>query len=92
MIGWTDPDKPNPQKAIKWLKSLTHDSFIYPQTNFDREKPPACIFIPETNILNKMIETVARNQKNKDMLFAKFSDMQQPKPQWAIDYEAEKAV
>lgn len=44
-------------------------------TNFDREKPPACIFIPETNILYKMIETVARNQKNKDMLFAKFSDM-----------------
>ena len=92
MIGWTDPDKPNPQKTIKWLKSLTHETFIYPMTTFDPEKPPSCIFVPEQDIMFKMIETVARNQKNKDMLYAKFSDMQHRKPQWLIDLEAEKAV
>ena len=61
MIGWTDPVNPNPNKTVKWLKSLTHDNYVYPQSGFNPEKPTPCIFKPDVAILNKMIETVARN-------------------------------
>ena len=47
MIGWTDPTQPVNTKAIKWLKSLTHDKFIYPEDSFDKTNPPSCIFVPE---------------------------------------------
>lgn len=30
MIGWTEPVAPNPPRAIAFLKSLTHDTFVYP--------------------------------------------------------------
>ena len=60
LIGWCDPKKPKPEKAIQWLKSLTHDNFIYPMETFDPNKPPVCIFVPEEKILNKMIETVSQ--------------------------------
>ena len=73
-IGWTNPDAPNPQKALQWLKSLRHDVFLYPEKCFDPKKPPTCIFVPDTPTLNKLIEAVARTPDNKDLLYAKFSD------------------
>lgn len=30
MIGWTDPSQPNPQKTLKWLRSLDFDTLVYP--------------------------------------------------------------
>ena len=52
--------------------------------------PPSCIFLPEPAIFNKMIETVAKTQGDFNLLLAKFSDMEQPRPQWMIDYEEEQ--
>ena len=46
IIGWCDPKKPKPEKTIQWLKSLTHDNYIYPMETFDPKKPPVCIFVP----------------------------------------------
>ena len=90
-IGWTDPATPNPQKALLWLKSLNHTVFIYPEDTYDPLKPPSCVFVPDTAVLNKLIEAVARTPDNKDLLYAKFSDQKQPRPQWMIDYDLEKA-
>lgn len=70
MIGWASPDAPNPQKALQWLRALKHDELLYPEQCYsDPKKPPSCIFVPETQILNKMIETVARTPNNKTLLF-----------------------
>ena len=51
---------------------------MYPEDTFDErfEKPPACIFVPELPLLNKMIETVAKNSDNKHIIYSKFSDME----------------
>ena len=90
MIGWTDPSQPNPNKARTWLRSLSHENFVYPEELFDPKKPPVCIFVPETPILNKMIEACARNMENKHMLYAKFSDMEQPIPKWMLEEKEAK--
>ena len=90
MIGWSEPNLSNAKKPIAWLKSLNIETFIYPEETFDQEKPPACIFVPEVPILNKMIETVAKHSGNKVHLYAKFSDMKQPKPQWLIEVQEEE--
>ena len=47
---------------------------------FNKVKPPACVFVPETAVLNKLIEAVARTPGNKDLLYAKFGDQEQPRP------------
>jgi len=90
MIGWTDPVNPNPKIAIKWLKSLTHDSYVYPEELFDKKSPPVCIFVPETPLFNKMIETLAKNNNNLEATMHKFSHYDQPKPQWMIEEERKK--
>ena len=87
MIGWTDPDKPNVNKTKSWLQSLKHDEYIYPEDTFDPKKPPACIFVPEPALMNRMIETTAKNTNELAWLYAKFGDMEQPKPQWLIEQE-----
>ena len=58
---------------------------------FSPTKPPNCVFMPETALFNKIIETVARNGDNMNLVFAKFSDFELPKPQWMIDQDREKA-
>ena len=68
-IGWTDPSQPNANKTLKWLKSLTHDSYVYPEDLFDPEKPPTCIFVPELPIWIKLIETVAKNPGSKEQIY-----------------------
>ena len=80
MIGWTDPMQPDPKKALQWLKALRHDVYLYPMETFNKKKPPACVFVPETAVLNKLIEAVARTPGNKELLYAKFGDQEQPKP------------
>ena len=87
MIGWTDPVESKIAKAVKWLKSLTHDNFLYPETCFSKTKPPPCIFIPDEAVFNKMIEAVAKGQENMDRVMNKFNDYLPPKPQWLIDQE-----
>ena len=39
-----------------------------------------------------MIEVVARNATDKDVLYSKFSDMEPTKPQWMIDQDEENAA
>ena len=90
MIGWTDPNQPNPQKPLRWLRSLTHDKYMYPEETWNPNQPPSCIFMPDTALFNKMIETVARTPENKELLYAKFSDMEPPIPQWMIDDDMAK--
>ena len=92
MIGWTDPSSPDPRKPMKWLKSLNHENFIYPAHLNDPNplNSPPCVFVPDTAILNKMIEVVARNIMDKNVLYSKFSDMEPAKPQWMIELNEEK--
>lgn len=87
MIGWSDPVESKIVKAVKWLKSLTHDNFLYPETCFSKTKPPPCIFIPDEAVFNKMIEAVAKGQENMDRVLTKFNDYLLPKPQWLIEQE-----
>ena len=90
MIGWTDPNQPNPKNALKWLRGLTWDTYAYPEHMFNPEKPPACIFVPEIPILNKMIETVAKGHGDKKLILSKFSDFALPKPEWMINLDKER--
>ena len=76
MLGWTDPSQPNPQKPLKWLKSLNIEVSVYPSECFSDKDPPSCIFVPDTALFNKLIETVAKHTGNKHALYAKFSDME----------------
>ena len=61
--------------------------FLYPESCFNPEQAPTCIFVPDTPILNKLIEAVARTPDDKDLLYSKFSDMEQPRPQWLIEID-----
>ena len=50
------------------------------------------MFVPEDDLLNKMIRAVAESQDNMDQLFAKLNDYLPPKPEWLIEAEAKKAL
>lgn len=90
MIGWTDPlGQAGASKVpLKWLKSLTIENYIYPESSFDPKRPPPCIFVPEPALFNKMIEAVAKNS-DLTQLLSKFADFKPPKPEW-LRLEQEK--
>ena len=77
-LGWSDPVTCNATKVIKNIKNITFENFVYPEELMNPDKPPACIFVPSTAILNKMIEAAAKHT-NKHLLLARFSD-QKAKP------------
>lgn len=81
-VGLTDPSAPNPNKTLTWLKQLHHDVPVYPESCYDPTfvNPPACIFAPEPALMNKMIETVAKNCKDVALIYTKFSTMDWPVP------------
>lgn len=89
MIGMTDPVNSKPERPIKWLRQLNIESRVYPLEAYEEndEAPPYCIFVPETTILNKMIETCAKYPNDPELIFSKFSCLDQPKPQWLLDEE-----
>jgi len=66
MIGWTDPDDIKNNKATRWLRSLSHDNYLYDQNTFNPKKPPNVIFVPEEAVLNKLIEAVAKHGDDTD--------------------------
>lgn len=78
MLGWSDPVTSNTTKVVKFIKNITFENFVYPENLMVEEKPPACIFVPSTAILNKMIEAAAKHT-NKHILLSKFND-QKAKP------------
>ena len=82
MIGMTEPVNGKPDKALKWLRSLNSETRVYPDDCYfeDDSRPPHCIFVPETAILTKMIETCAKNPNNLELLFSKFNCLDMPKP------------
>ena len=93
MLGWTDPEKPDAKKPLKWLGQLTPESVIYPSELMENEElAPGCVFIPEEAMMKKMIETIAKGQDSlsREELYAKFSDFKAPKPQWLIEAENDK--
>ena len=82
MIGMSDPVNGKPDKALKWLRSLSHETRVYPEETYfeDDDRPPICIFVPETALLNKMLEACAKNSHNVELLFSKFNCLDMPKP------------
>lgn len=93
MIGMTDPVNSKPEKTLKWLRALNIEERIYPAESYDPEDedPPVCIFVPEPNLMNKMIETCAKNPHDTQLINSKFSCLDQPKPQWLIDDQKMKS-
>ena len=94
MIGMSDPVNGKPDKALKWLRSLSHETRVYPEETYfeDDDRPPICIFVPETALLNKMLEACAKNSHNVELLFSKFNCLDMPKPQWLLDEEMAKKL
>ena len=74
-IGMIDPTIGSADHCLIWLRSLHHDEKIYPAEMYDPEdeRPPNCIFVPSTNILNLMIETCANHPENIEYIFSRFS-------------------
>lgn len=93
IIGWTDPSgiAGSSKAPLKWLKSLTLENYIYPESSFNPNKPPPCIFVPEPALFNKMIEAVAKST-NLKQLMGKFADFKPPKPQWLLEEEEKKRL
>ena len=87
MIGWADPEECKSNKISKWLKSLSHNKFMYDQEVFSSTKPPNIIFVPDEALMNKLIENVATHTEDTDTLLIKFCDFLPPKPQWMVDIE-----
>ena len=97
-IGWADPeDTKSMMKASKWLKSLTHDNFIFNREAFNASKVPFLIFVPDEALLNRMIELVAKSPNEQaEGLLIKFCDFLPPKPQWmtqvSLENKRQKAI
>ena len=89
MIGMTDPVNGKPDKALKWLKNLTHEHRVYPEEAYfeDDEAPPHCIFVPETSVMNKMIECCAKNPYNLKLIYSKFNCLDMPRPKWLVEQD-----
>ena len=89
MIGMSDPVNGKPDKAMKWLRALHHETRVYPEETYfeDDSRPPICIFVPETALMNKMLEATAKNSHNMELLLSKFNCLDMPKPQWLQDQE-----
>ena len=73
IVGWTHPNEADSKKAVKWLNNLSFDKSVYPEHLMVEKKPPACMFVPNTKIMQIMIETLI-NSSDKDHLLAKFCD------------------
>ena len=91
-IGWCEPEETKAGKPMKWLRSLTHDNYLFDQEAFNPDISPNVIFVPEEPLWNKIIEAVAKHPENTDQLLIKFCDFLPPKPQWMIDQDEKKAA
>jgi len=63
-IGWSDPtvdNKVGTKKAIEWLRKINFYDFIYPMDLSQMILPPKCIFVPEKNLLRKLIRAVGES-------------------------------
>lgn len=90
MIGMTEPSKSVLDSAILWLdNSLHHEVKVYPVTCYEEEdiRPPNCIFVPDTPILNKLLEITAKHPDEIELIQSKLSCLDQPKPEWLIIQE-----
>ena len=61
-MGWFDPDldpKKASQQTLNWLTNIKFSRDIYPDEQMDVRKIPTCIFVPQKQILRKIITTVA---------------------------------
>lgn len=60
-MGWFDPDL-DPKKAqaqtVNWLTNIRWSRDLYPDQYMDPTKVPPCIFIPQKQLLRRIIETV----------------------------------
>ena len=75
IVGWTHPSEADSKKAVKWLNNLSFDKCVYPEHLMVEKKPPSCMFVPNTKILQIMIDTLI-NSSDKDHLLAKFCDQE----------------
>ena len=59
----------------KWLNSLTFNNIQYPKEVMSEERPPPCVFVPENDILEKMIIMTSKYTfEKRKLLLSKFSD------------------
>ena len=83
MLGWTDLDDPKAVPNVsKWIRTLSHDNYLFPEEKLSPEKPPNIVFMPEEDLLNKLIEYAAKHHGNTDNLLAKLSDHCPSMPEW----------
>ena len=79
----TDPDEANFAQSIKKARKLCtlafDDCYVYPahvrKEAKERKRPPKCIFIPNTNVLRKMIRALVNKKANesKESFLFRFS-------------------
>lgn len=94
MIGMTAPVNGTTDQCLNWLRTLHHANKVYPEETYDPEdkRPPNCIFVPDTPILNQMLETCAKHPDDIEYIYSRFTCLDQRKPQWLIDVEAKNEL
>ena len=52
-------------------------------------RPPNLIFVPDADLMNRLIELVAREaaEDDGDSLLIKFCDFSTPKPEWMLEQD-----
>ena len=75
LLCWADPDDSTSiHEVTKWLRSLSHSNYLYPEEEINPTKPPNIRFVPEIGLLNKLIESVAKHPGQTEKLRIKFCD------------------
>ena len=72
-IGWSPPGASSTKSAIKWLKNLKFTKNLYPDNLMDKPKPPSCVFVPDKELMQTMIEACI-DVENIAELLSKFGD------------------
>ena len=59
------------------MSSLVFHKFIYPEHVINDQRPPQCLFVPEQDMLIKIIETTMKYSfMKRKLLLSKFSDIE----------------
>lgn len=83
-VGWCDPNVKDPmKKTISYLDKLSFENHVYPKVYMEATKPPACAFLPEDDVLEKIIKVAMKYTfEGRHIALAKHFDVEHEKPEY----------
>lgn len=87
-IGWTEPTLNSTAKCQKWLQALDFGEKVYPEGYIDDDKPPACIFMPEKQFMEKLVKLAIKYSiKGKKVMLTKLHTVEFKKADYMVEQE-----